>query len=76
MLEWSSTSRPRLVESDGKTIFLLSTQTMTRRTFQLRDLNRLNVPGAAAPQGRPPEPSNALQCTQQELTWEELLGRR
>lgn len=67
---------PSLVESDGKTIFFLSTQTMTRRIFHLRDLTRLNLPVAAAPQGRPPEPSNALQCTQQELTWEELLGRR
>ncbi|MEB3325030.1 MAG: hypothetical protein VKM17_06790 [Cyanobacteriota bacterium] len=49
---------------------------MTRRVFQLRHLSRLTAPGAATPQGRPPEPPNALQCTLQELTWEELLGRR
>jgi len=56
--------------------YFCSKQTMTRRVFQLRHLSRLTAPGAATPQGRPQEPPNALQCTQQELTWEELLGRR
>lgn len=49
---------------------------MTRRASQQRLLSRLNSSGVIAPQSRPTEPPNTLQCSHQEPTWEELLGRR
>jgi hypothetical protein len=49
---------------------------MTRRASQQRLLSRLNASGVVAPQARPSEPPTSLQCTHQEPTWEELLGRR
>ena len=49
---------------------------MTRRSFQLRLLSRLTPFGVVAPQPRPSETPTSLQCTPQDLTWEDLLGRR
>jgi hypothetical protein len=49
---------------------------MTRRASQQRLLSRINTSGVVAPQARPIETPTSLQCTHQEPTWEELLGRR
>ncbi|MFM7170856.1 MAG: hypothetical protein ACKOYH_08435 [Cyanobium sp.] len=49
---------------------------MTRRSSQLRLLSRLNSSTVVAPQPRPSEVPSTLQCTPQDLTWEDLLGRR
>jgi hypothetical protein len=49
---------------------------MTRRASQQRVLSRINASGVVAPQSRPSETPTSLQCTHQEPTWEDLLGRR
>lgn len=49
---------------------------MTRRASQQRLLSRINTSGVVAPQSRPSETPTSLQCTHQEPTWEDLLGRR
>ena len=49
---------------------------MSRRSLQLRQLSRSIPSGGVAPLGRPAEAPTAMQCTPQEPTWEDLLGRR